>query len=715
MKVKTKFRASIFVAAAAISVPGIAAAQSAPGGVAEPSGGGLDEIIVTAQKRDQNLQQTPISMAAFQAEALEERGVTNIGQLASAVPNLAIKPFGSSPTTLRLFIRGVGANDSQITQDPPVGIYLNGVYIARPVGLSLDIPDIERIEVLRGPQGTLYGRNTTGGAINIITQKPDDQLSGSQLLGFGNYGAVHSQTVVNIPVADGFYVKGAFDWNRRDGWLKNTGEGPDFSGFNRRSVRFDARWLPTDNFTIDYSFDRSVSSYTPDYYHLSEVSPGFTGVLEAQPRRLKRAALPTPLLKSRDRASGHALTLTLDTGLGELKSISAYRKLWTDSYQDFSGNPDLSIYTSGFKLAQNQFSQELQLVGGNASKSLEYAVGAYYFRERGRDEGLATIAIADVVVPTRNLARNSTYAIYGQVTWSPASLPGCSITAGGRYTWDKREATNYVVPLAKLRSENFSPSLVINYEASPNANIYAKVATGYKAGGFNVRQADFNQGFEPEKLTTYEFGWKTEWLGRRLRWNTAIFYSDYRDIQLDILVPDQPDPTLTVTSNAGKAKIAGIETDLDIAITDTFRTKVSYSYLYNKITKVEGDDASLWQLPNAPKHSVTASADWDIAETPIGVINAVADFSWRSRAVTSSRFVAGADVPAYALLDLRLSLKGEDWFGTGNSSRISLWVRNVTDKAYFNDTFGSFAGLHAAKVTTYGAPRTFGIDFKTGF
>lgn len=263
--------------------------------------------------------------------------------------------------------------------------------------------------------------------------------------------------------------------------------------------------------------------------------------------------------------------------------------------------------------------------------------------------------------------------------------------------------------------ENFSPTIVVNYEASPDANIYAKVATGYKAGGFNVRQADFTQGFRPEKLTTYELGWKTEWFARRLRWNTALFYSDYRDIQLDILVPDQPDPTLTVTSNAGKAKIAGVETDLDVAIADGFRTKVSYAYLYNNITKVIGDDASLWRLPNASKHSVTATADWDVAETAIGVVNAVADFSWRSRSVTSARFVPGANVPAYALLDLRLSLKGENWFAQGTSNRVSLWMRNVTNKAYLADTFGSFSGLHATKVSTYGAPRTFGVDFKTSF
>lgn len=190
----------------------------------------LGDIVVTAQKRAQSEQDIPISMGVLDTEDLSKRNITNISNLSNTVPNLRVAPFGVNPTTLRIFIRGLGPVDSQITQDPPVGIYINGVYVARPVALSTDIPGIERIEVLRGPQGTLYGRNTTGGAINIITKKPDADWSFSQLLGYGNYNAIQSETLINIPLSDRFFISGGFSLNRREAGRLVEKYG-DWSGF----------------------------------------------------------------------------------------------------------------------------------------------------------------------------------------------------------------------------------------------------------------------------------------------------------------------------------------------------------------------------------------------------------------------------------------------------------------------------------------------------
>jgi iron complex outermembrane receptor protein len=208
-------------------------------------------VIVTAQRREENPQQTSVSSAALNADEIQQRGITNVASLTNEVPNLHIMPFGSSSTTLEVFIRGVGQVDSQVTEDPPVGIYLNGVYVARPVGLGTDIADIERIEVLRGPQGTLYGRNTTGGAINIITTKPQNTFGASEFVSFGNYAAGRSQTILNLPVTDTFAVRASFDWNKRDGWLRNNGVGEDFSAYNQLSGRFDMRWRPSDSVDVD--------------------------------------------------------------------------------------------------------------------------------------------------------------------------------------------------------------------------------------------------------------------------------------------------------------------------------------------------------------------------------------------------------------------------------------------------------------------------------
>ena len=676
----------------------------------------LEEIIVTAQKRAESLQDTPISIAAFGSAEIERRGMANVAALSNVVPNLRIVPFGVSPTTLRIFIRGVGVVDSQPTQDPPVGIYLNGVYVARPVGLTLDIANIERVEVLRGPQGTLYGRNTTGGAVNVITKKPDNKFAGSQTVGFGNYGAIRSLTSLNVPVMDKLFVAGAFTFDKRDGWLKNTGAGKDWSEHNRKAGRLDVRFLPVDDLTVDYSFDRSWATYTTDYYHL--IQPALAGAfvpgLPAQPNRLKSASLATPMEDSRDKAYGHTLTLTATTPIGELKSITSHRNVRSNSYQDFSGNPFATIYRNNrFTLRQKQTSQELQLVGSTEPKNFDYIAGLYYFTENGREA--ATDYFFTFPLPRDIAAKNTSYAGYGQLTWRPDAGSPWSVTAGGRFTHDKRRGNNHIVPVSTRTDSNFSASGTIDYKVTEATLLYAKVVQGYKAGGFNMRQTDFARSFGPEKLISYEAGWKSELFDRRLRFNASIFYADYRDIQFDINVPNQPDPTLTQTTNAGKARIFGIESEVVFAVTDTLRLSATYGHLDDKVKKVAGDDARLWRLPNAPAHSLTGTIDWDVLQTNAGVLNLSIDTSFRTASNTAARARPGDEHPAYGVTDARLSFTGENWLGQGTTTTVAFWIRNMFDRAYYLDTFGSFAGVHALKTATFGLPRTYGADVKVAF
>ena len=677
----------------------------------------LQEVTVTAQKRTENLQDTPRSIVALGAADLQQKGITNVADLANYVPDLHIMPFGSASTTLEVFIRGVGQVDSQVTEDSPVAIYLNGVYVARPVGLATDQADIERIEVLRGPQGTLYGRNTTGGAINIITGTPQAQLGASELVSFGNFGAVRSQSMLNVPVTDTFAVRASLDWSKRDGWVTNTGVGADWSSYDQLTGRFNMQWKPNDAVTVDYGYDRGKNVYTSDLYQLTIPSPAFS-YLPAQPNRLSSTTLAAPYQPSNDLISGHTLTVSIDTAIGELKSISAYRETYSDEYQDFSANTTVTIYRNDpIIVDQHQISQELQLVGSTNSKIFDYIGGVYYFTEKAGSNDTDRIDLYDVVEQSDVTATNTTYAAYGQLTWHPTAASPWSLTAGARYTKDERKAENFTTAPGSTSYDNFSPSGIVSYKLSEDANLYAKVTDGYKAGGFNWREGNFDNPFGPEKITTYELGWKTEWLQRRLRWNNAVFYSNYKDIQLDILVPNQPNPTLTETENAGKARVAGVETELDFAVTEAVRLQLNYAYLYNDITEVAGDDASLYHLPAAPKNSVNAAVSWDIAKLPFGTINAKADYSWRSESFTAARYVidGGSTVPSYSIADAYLSLDGDNWVGKGTHGHVSLWVRNLADAQYLTDPFGSFSGLHAIKTTNYGTPRTFGVDFGVKF
>ncbi len=677
----------------------------------------LEEVVVTAQKVEQSLQDTPISIAVLDNDAIQRLGVTNVGDIGSLVPNLAIRPHGASPTTLRFFIRGIGGADSQITQDSPVAMYLDGVYIARNMGLAADVADIERIEVLRGPQGALYGRNTTGGAVNIITKRPSGTSEFSQLLTFGRFDQVRSKTTLDLPVTKNLSAKAGYEHSQRDGWIENSGAGSDFHEYDRDATRLDVRWNPMESTTVDYAFDYSKSKYTTVYWHMNEPNAQFAGVLTPQPNRVSIAKLLTPVKDSEDRSSGHTLTVNIDTALGELKSITAYRELEQKAYADYSGNPDIALFLNNpLNVDQDQWSQELNLIGSSANERLDYIAGIYYFTESARELATDQIPIFGVNSDRNIAAKNESWAGYGKLTWRTDASSPWSYSFGARFTRDKREGTSRgaVLQQGSLTSNNVSPSLIINYDLRDNISFYTSVTSGYKSGGFNMRQTEFAEAFDEENLVSWELGWKSELLERRLRFNGALFYMDYSDIQLDILVPDQPNPALTITQNAGKAEIYGLESDIVFALTGTARASVSYAYLGNDVREVKNDDADLWQVPYAIKHSINATLDADVLQTSLGLVNFSIDYAWRDESDAPALKRPGFNIDPYGLLNSRLSLTGNDWFGKGGY-RLSVWGKNLLDEEYYLDSLGSFAGLYANRITSYGEPRTYGIDLEYRF
>jgi iron complex outermembrane receptor protein len=381
----------------------------------------LEEIIVTAQKKTSTLQDTPISMEAFGAEKLELRGIGGLEDLGSNVPSMVIEPHPLSNTTLRISIRGVGVNDSQVTQDPAVGIYLDGVYLARSVGLALDLADIERMEVLRGPQGVLYGRNSTGGAVNIITRRPDPSaFTMDHKLTLGERNLLVGKSTLNLPLDDELAVKFAFLGRRSDGFVDNTGEGEDFGDRQALGLRFDARWLADDRLTVDYGYDYTDMEYVNYMFQAVLLPETNHGLAEAfkpyavantvySDRRLDALSSAAPMEASSAEVSGHTLTLTRQFDAFELKYIGAFRKLEDAQYPDLSGgngNPDyridLNVYDSAAArfvnngqptplviptTFQEQWSHELQISGNAWDDRLSYIAGLYYFTETGGEDG----------------------------------------------------------------------------------------------------------------------------------------------------------------------------------------------------------------------------------------------------------------------------------------------------------------------------------------
>lgn len=381
----------------------------------------LDEIVVTAQKKESSLQDTPISMEVFGSEKMELRGIGGLEDLGSNVPSMVIEPHPLSNTTLRITIRGVGITDSQVTQDPAVGIYVDGVYLARSVGLALDLADIERMEVLRGPQGVLYGRNSTGGAVNIISKRPDPEaFDMNYKLTLAQRNTVIAKGSVNIPITDTLAVKAALLGRRSDGFVENTGAGDDFGDRRAFGARFDVRWVPDDEWTIDYGYDYTDMSYVNYMFQgvlLPDSNQGLAEYFKPYAvensvysgKRLDKLASGAPMEASTATVSGHTLTISKKFENFEVKYIGAQRKLEDSQYPDLSGgggDTGYRIDTNAFDSAaarmvnngqptplvipttyQTQWSHELQINGSTWGDRINYIAGIYYFTEEGGEDG----------------------------------------------------------------------------------------------------------------------------------------------------------------------------------------------------------------------------------------------------------------------------------------------------------------------------------------
>ena len=447
---------------------------------------GLEEVIVTAQKKAESLQDTPISLTAFGEERLEIDGINNLNDIGSKVPSLTIEPFPINNATLRIFIRGIGLSDVQVTQDPPIGIYVDGVYIARSTGTALDVAELQRIEVLRGPQGTLYGRNTTGGAINLVTKRPTTEaFEFKEKLTFGNRNQFTSKTTANIPISDTLAAKVAYLTTEMDGFIENTGPGGDFGDREVEGYRIDFRWDISDTMTLDYAYDKSEYEYIN--YMYQSIRPGEQNKGQAEPVRefsVSQAkhsedrfdSMETfrPMETSETEIEGHSLILTKDFENVQVKYIAAYRELYDASYADLGGGIGSGRYRTDSheycgpaveaqtgeeclplvvpQISQEQTSHELQFAGSLFKDSVDYIVGAYYFEEEATENNAPlhhqfSSEISDNVIPIPVLGQilgstlltagdvkivnmlsqrydieNTAKAVFGQFTWTPGIL-----------------------------------------------------------------------------------------------------------------------------------------------------------------------------------------------------------------------------------------------------------------------------------------------------
>ncbi|MBP6435203.1 MAG: TonB-dependent receptor [Sphingorhabdus sp.] len=763
----------------------MAAGEMAAGDENQP---GLVDIVVTATKRETNLQETPIAIAVMSDEDMKKRQVSSLLDLSDgAIPSLRISTFESRQTALTVGMRGIVPDDAnQPAREQGVGVYIDGVYLGRQHGLNSGFLDVERIEVLKGPQGTLFGRNTEGGAVNMVLRAPTGEFGGRVTAGLGNFGAYNGSLRLDLPEVAGFSIKLDASMQHQNATTKNPLAGQKgWNYFHRYGGRAAVRWRPTDTLTADFSVDAGRDESTAFLSQLINFNPtgrpvatvaqiqanggrlpsGFVAplppIVEVQPDRAKEASIGVPQQPSISKTFGVAAKFAWDvTDDAEIRSTTAWRTVSDRQFDNsglanrtpvFAPNGSFSRYSLA-TLDQRQFSQELQVVG-RWGDNLDYAFGGYYFNERAEDsartpntnrwnaDGTAYTIIDPSTYLLTPAARESvafakSYAVYGQATYN---LDRLALTLGGRMTRDDKNGRLFTVNGAatnftfRERDRRFDPLVTLAWEPSDTVNLYAKYATGYRAGGASSRSLDYRS-FGPESVKSYEIGAKTELFDRMVRLNLAGYIMDRIDTQVDFnfFIPQTNGTvrnTLETVNAEGTTKIRGIEADLTVRPADGLSFGLSYAYTHTKVplarnTVQEQLNASLTPpvttpvfqevyILYTPKHALSGSIDYD---APIGgngmMLKLHLDGNYSSPAFS---FVSeDVKTDKSFIVNGRLSLAEIPVSDGGQTLAISLWARNLLNESHIYRRSNANR-LVLGDYANFNAPRTIGMEATVSF
>lgn len=708
---------------------------------------GLEEITVTARKTRENLQSAPVAVTAFTAAAIEARGIRDVKDLGSSVPNLSVGTNSSGSSSAVSFgMRGLAQTDGLNTYDQAVGLYIDGVYMPRAIGNMLDLVDVERIEVIRGPQGVLYGKDTIGGAVNVVTRKPDSTFGGYGQVTFGSRDRKDVTLSVNIPLADGLAVRLTGATLNQDGYGRFI-LNPD--------VRASDHHVDLGQMQLRYTHGPLELVLAADGAHQRQkvAQASLVAIVNSPTNQLYNSVTgadigPKYICADKDYCSyanyippdnldlwGTSLTATYDFGAAQFKSITAYRYSHWLGGLDADETPFDSLELRDLTQKNKQFSEEVQLNGKAFDKKLTWLAGAYYSNETSDYEynafilhGLYPAIGVDADIHQLSDQKTRTMAIFGQASYKITNR--LSATVGARGSWIRKEFEGelnslnsgiVIFPLTDA-SKNwsfFNPKLSVEYQASRDAMIYASITRGNRSGGFNGRAqtlAAVLRPYAPEIVTQYEVGAKTEWFDRKLRINVAGFYSDYKDIQLTALAPSSSGGGTfdTVIANAGRAKIYGGELEAEAQLAKGLRANMSAGYTHNEFSDidplaiaagvVEGS-----KLPRAPKWTYAVGLEYRSAVGTLGDIVARVDYSHTTGFQFSAKNSDLAAARPYGLLSARIAFTP-----AGTRLEISAFGKNLADKAYRVHGQGLEDSLGQV-IAFQGPPREWGISAKYRF
>ncbi len=755
--------------------------QAAEAADAGASSMGLEEITVTARRREERLQETPIAITAFTANELDRRSLTNLAEVGAFVPNVVMStaPGGSGGgSNLQIYIRGIGQQDFLFTTDPGVGIYIDGVYLPRSLGGVLDLLDLERIEVLRGPQGTLFGKNTIGGAISVTSTKPSQETSGHAEATIGSYNRLDARGSFNVAINDRLFAKASVSSKDRDGYGKRLEYGTDelidrAGNENQAAGRLALRWIASETVTVDLSADytREREESVPTALMEFDVTargqspvPFLWNLLVGSPYPMSTDFITDDPFVTYATGPNHSdldawgVSMAVDWKISEsigFKSITAYREMDALFGRDGDGSPNAYVHTDQVQ-DQTQISQEFQLDGVGADDRLKWVVGVFYFDEFGRDHNDVRLAsglfdalealpgpldgspLANPTAPggpgnpinpaldldftINNEIDIKSYAAFGQASYDLTTQ--LSVTVGARYSYEKKD---YRLSHVKVNSgvpifigsvgdtwKSFTPMGSIDYKWTEDLLTYASVSRGFKSGGFNGRP--INEGsvsaYDPEYVTAFEVGVKSDWLNRRLRVNISAFYNDYTDIQLTAVSVDDLGALQLIASNAGDAEVKGVEAEITAKPAEGLDISGGFGYIDFKLKNLdplvtEVNANTVW--PKTPEWTANASIQYAAPVGNVGSLILRGDWSYISKVYQEPTNAESIAQPGYSLFNARITFEHAE-----GGWEASLFGTNLTDKKYIANGLQALTSFGTTEAF-YGRPREWGASVKKKF
>lgn len=728
----------------------------------------LEEVVVTAQRREQSVQDVPISVSAFSAEALQKSNITEARDYLSIAPNVGFSDDGGSGSrSINISIRGVSnVGLGEVSTANSIGFYIDELNVGSVSNGTVNpqLQDVERIEVLRGPQGTYFGRNALGGALNISTKLPNDEFYAEASLNAGNFSTAGGEAIVNLPISDQLMVRAVYAYQESDGFVKNVNPKGSENGYEHNTGRVAVRYLPTEALTIDYSFtytdedeggEMNVPTGVLNLDTQSIFGSSFVAINELglYPQNTKNVNHDLRE-KNQNQFTINNLRVGYEFENFTFKSITGFVDSETKRDFDLDGT-SYDVLRRFNSYEGESFSQEfrLQSEGDNAVdwtagifyaddeitqfNSIQAGADGQYTNPAGEVIGLLPPIPAGFRINENNrIFKTKSKAVFGEAVWHIDEQ--WDVTLGGRYTRDTIDNTSFgVVAFEGAVSDsqgsasftNFSPKFVVKYAPTDEFNVYASASQGYKAGGVDFLRANGISTFEPEELTSYELGFKSELMAGRVRLSGAVFNLNWKDLQVQsnfLAIPGDISSAIEKTLNAAEASATGAEFELTALLSEGLVASLSGGYLDssfdkfdNALIKGSSEQVSLsgQSLPLTPKVTASAALEYGFDFGDSGWDGFVrAELTYRSS--TSSNLEAVASnagvlalpsfpyqIDSYQVVNLRAGVESEDW-------RVNAFVENLTDKEYYTGTGDGF-GLAGIGLRPH--PRVIGLKLTYQF